>query len=62
MEINFYDKHQEVHWKMYVWGGYNDEIYLDSFSSSKSYWNISVGFSSTDVEDYRPRRWSDLIF
>lgn len=68
MILKWYDNYKKVNFELRTWKDlwdmYYDEI-QEINRSSKSEWtrlDITVFWSSPDMDDYQPSRWSDLIF
>ena len=58
LHILAYDKYHDA--KVII--SFNDdEINMDSFYSAGSSWKILIQASGIWIEDYEPKRWSDLI-
>ena len=68
MIFKWYDNYQKVNMEVRFWEDLRD-IYFDTialwqrYSNSEwTWWTIECLWHSPDVENYEPKRWSDLNF
>jgi hypothetical protein len=63
MIFKWFDKYEKVNFELRLWI-WEDEINLNGrYSKSEwTWWRIDSFWHSPDIEDYEPKRWSDLEF
>lgn len=69
MIIKWYDNYQRVNFELRLWNSLwdnkcFDEINMSSWYSEDdwSWWKIECFWHSPDIQNYEPKRFSDLVF